>query len=295
VAGKKRVVGYPEIRTTSEDVSLDRDDHVTLLLAGYALGALDPDETELVTRHVQRCDACRDELAGYEAVTGMLPYAAPPLPVPVRSRAALLSRIDEIGMPNYEQMVVLEKPASSWQGIRRFGLQMPRYAVFSAIPLVIILALVLVMGEIINDQQSELRATQTEKNDGVPILMGTDDPRFMTEFVTVPDVGGNARGRLFIDRAANTAMIVAINLPEIGDDHYFVAWFRLNEPYEHARAGVLEVDDKNRTQLIIEPVSPIAAYESLVITIEADPETAVPNGPEVMTAGMYPDNFQIVP
>jgi hypothetical protein len=293
VAGEDRVVGYPS--EVHEEPGAE-EHHVLRLLAGYALGALDPEETERVTRHLARCASCRAELAGYEEVTKLLAFAAPPQPVPVRARARLLARVDEIGTTNREQMILLEHPPHG-RGQKRAGaaLNLPRYAMFAAVPLVLILAVVLVMGEIILSQQEELRAAQAEKNDGNRVILNLDDPRYMTEFVTIPDVGGNARGRVLIDREANTAMIVAVDLPQLGEDQQFVAWFRFHEPHEYARAGVLQVDDQQRSQLIIEPVSPIGTYESLVITIESDPEASQPSGPEIMTAGMYPDNLRVVP
>ncbi|MGH9173342.1 MAG: zf-HC2 domain-containing protein, partial [Vicinamibacterales bacterium] len=82
------------------DEELKQDGHPVALLGHYALGALDPDETELITRHVQRCAGCRAELATYDEVVGLLPYAAPVYQVPVRARAGLLARLDEIGTSN---------------------------------------------------------------------------------------------------------------------------------------------------------------------------------------------------
>jgi hypothetical protein len=295
VVGEDRVVGYPSDDDGEQGAG---EQHVTRLLAGYALGALDPDETERVARHLARCEACRSELAEYEDVTRLLAYAAPPRPVPVRARAGLLTRVSEIGTTNQEQMIVLQRPERSrgFLGARQKTVaSLPRYAMFAAVPLVLILGIVLVMGEIILDQQEELRAAQAEKNDGNRVLVNIDDPRYMTEFVTIPDAGGNARGRVLIDREANTAMIVAIDLPQLEAGQHLVAWFRFHDPHEYARAGVLQIDDQQRSQLIIEPVSPIGTYESLVITIETDAETALPSGPEIMTAGMYPENLQVVP
>ncbi|HUG16532.1 MAG TPA: anti-sigma factor [Thermomicrobiales bacterium] len=281
---------------TSEGEDLDTDGHVNRLLAGYALGALDRDEMELVARHVQGCVSCRAELAELESVTGLLAYAVPPLPVPVRARAGLLAKLDAVGTTNAEQMVVLRRPARS-PGDAFPAARVRRFAAFVALPIVMVLAVVLVMGEIISDQQDELRTTQEEKNDSHRVLTsaGVDDPRFMTDFVTVPNVGGAAMGRLFLDWEANTAMIVAKDMPAIGEQQQYVVWFRLQEPHEYARAGVLQIDAQGRTQLTLEPADPIMAYEALVITIELDADAASPAGPEVMTAGMLPENLQVVP
>ena len=65
------------------DEEPNQDGHPAALLGSYALGTLDPAEMELVTRHVQRCPACRAELAAYDDVVSLLPYAAPVYQVPV--------------------------------------------------------------------------------------------------------------------------------------------------------------------------------------------------------------------
>ena len=44
-------------------------------LEAYALGALEPDEAEVVREHLVRCDECRAELASFERVTDALPSA----------------------------------------------------------------------------------------------------------------------------------------------------------------------------------------------------------------------------
>lgn len=287
---------HGDVNETPDGDDVDTEGHVNRLLAGYALSALDPEEMELVARHVQRCESCRTELAEFESVTGMLAYAAPPLPVPVRARAGLLAKLDAVGTTNAERMMVLQRPARH----RRPPLSathMQRYAAFAAVPILMVLAVVLVMGEIISDQKEELRATQEEKNDAHRVLTssGVDDPRFMTEFTTVPTTGGAALGRLFLDREANTAMIVARDMPVIEDGQRFVVWFRFHDPPEYARAGELQVDEQGRTQLTLEPLDPIMTYQSVVITIESNPDSDAPTGPEVMSAGMMPENLRVVP
>jgi hypothetical protein len=287
---------HGDVDGTPDGDDVDTEGHVRRLVAGYALGALDPDEMELVARHVQRCESCRAELAEYESVAGMLAYAAPALPVPVRARAGLLAKLDAVGTTNAERMVVLQRPARH----RRAPLStmhMQRYAAFVAVPILMVLAVVLVMGEIISDQKEELRATQEEKNDAHRVLTssGADDPRFMTEFTTVPNTGGVALGRLFLDREANTAMIVARDMPQLEEGQQFVVWFRFHDLPEYARAGELQVDEQGRTQLTLEPANPIMSYASVVITIESNPDSDTPIGPEVMTAGMLPENLQVVP
>lgn len=46
-------------------------------VAAYALGALDPQETERFEQHLQSCAVCRDELVAFTQVVDVLPMTAP--------------------------------------------------------------------------------------------------------------------------------------------------------------------------------------------------------------------------
>jgi anti-sigma factor RsiW len=57
--------------------------------AAYALGSLEPDEAERYRRHLDRCAACREEVAGMRRVTDALLTAVPQY----RSPASLRRRV----------------------------------------------------------------------------------------------------------------------------------------------------------------------------------------------------------
>lgn len=61
--------------------------------AAYALGALEDHEAEAFAAHLETCEACREELAGFTAVTGQLALAVPQYPAPARVRQAVLEEI----------------------------------------------------------------------------------------------------------------------------------------------------------------------------------------------------------
>ena len=55
---------------------MNSNEHVTEILASYALGCLEPDEHRLAARHLRTCAGCRAELQAYQAVVADLPLAA---------------------------------------------------------------------------------------------------------------------------------------------------------------------------------------------------------------------------
>lgn len=81
-------------RTTASDLGSGLGGHVDDLVAGYALGALDPAEREAVDRHVLFCERCADLLADDVRTTGMLPFlVAKQTPSP-DIKATLFARIE---------------------------------------------------------------------------------------------------------------------------------------------------------------------------------------------------------
>lgn len=276
-----------ETERSDDDVML-ADEHVRPLLAGYALGSLDPHETEIVARHVQSCATCRAELADYELVTGVLGYAAPVEPVPLRVRAALLGQVAEIGSRNPEQMVVLPRaprPEGFWS--RRLA-KMSAMAAIPAAVIVILIVTMVAMGERINQQQEQLAVAEEQQTTYERTLMSetvTDNPRFTTDFVT-SNVAPTARGRLFIDRPSNTALVLAVDLPIPADGESYIVWLRFVGGDEYARAGVLDVGTDGRARLPIESIDALSRFSTVVVTVEADPSVPAPSGPELMTAGM---------
>lgn len=62
-------------------------------LPAFALGALDAEETLPISEHLNVCSSCRDEVAAYQAVVGMLLYAISPQDPPTHLRCRILACI----------------------------------------------------------------------------------------------------------------------------------------------------------------------------------------------------------
>jgi anti-sigma factor RsiW len=257
--------------------------HVAELLGAYALGALDAPESEIVERHLRSCGACRAELGDYDIVTVSLAYAAPVHPVPVRSRAALLHRVDAIGTDNADQLIALPHDRArrvSW--LRR----VPRLAwALSATAAVLLVALSVssvVMRDRINEQQQQLAAAQHRENQTVDVLINQRYTTELTSSVTVPD----AQGKLLVNLADNSAMLLVKFVPQPTTGAAYVVWLQVRD--EYARVGVLEVQADGRGTLIVNPPDQLHRYDMLVVTLEVDPNVAAPSGPEILTGSITP-------
>ncbi|HEX5167048.1 MAG TPA: anti-sigma factor [Thermomicrobiales bacterium] len=280
-----------------EDDEIEHDGHPVALLGRYALGALDPDEVELVARHVQSCPACRAELAGYDEIVSLLPYAAPVQQVPLRARAGLLARLDEIGTSNEQQMVVLpaipREPRHPLAWLRSSA--SPRRLAFAAVPLIVILAIVGIMADVINDQQRQIATIESEQaaqQEAVARVMldGSENAEPAEATFISSTTAPEARAKLIVNYETNSALILARNLPLVENGAQYIAWLRLSTPDEYARAGVLTVAEDGRASLSVEPHDAIQNYSEVIVTLEANPESAIPTGPQVMTASVVPAN-----
>jgi anti-sigma-K factor RskA len=61
--------------------------------AAYALGALEPADAESFRRHLTECAACREEVAAYEQITGVLPDPGGPHEVPKALRRRVMREV----------------------------------------------------------------------------------------------------------------------------------------------------------------------------------------------------------
>lgn len=67
--------------------------HVDDLIPGFALGALDPEETAAVDAHTRICPSCDRALTDARRTVGMLPFIVPLHVPPADSKAALFARV----------------------------------------------------------------------------------------------------------------------------------------------------------------------------------------------------------
>jgi anti-sigma-K factor RskA len=104
--------------------------------APYVLGALEAHEARAFTRHMERCPACRDEVAALAPVIDALPAAAPQRPV----RAALRRRV---------LRAARAEPKANPRMARRSRRRRPRAALspgWLALPMVLAAAAVVLLG-----------------------------------------------------------------------------------------------------------------------------------------------------
>ena len=275
------------IRPVPEEVTED----ISELLAGYALNSLSDDETNYIEKHLPERPAWQWELAGFKRTAGLMAYANEPQQVPVRARAAILARIDALAIESQAEAIARNKPRSGLRSkLRVVRSHVPRVAWAAAVPTTVI-AVVFIMASIlmqerISDQQDELAQFQQEQLKVNELLLADNNGQQVVELVQ-SSAAPLARGRLFIDRNDNTAMLVVRDMPAPPAGQVYVVWMLIGSNHdEYAQLGELTLDDLGRGQMILEPPDDFARYPVVRITAETNADIGFPRGPEIMTGGI---------
>lgn len=235
------------------------------LIGAYALGALDPEDLEVIERHLALCERCRQAIADARRTAQLLAFSAPPQPVPAHARRQLLARIRAY-------------PITA--GVR-FWLRRPAWTLAVAASL-----LTLLFGwQVIQQRQEAHRqahqAVEADaqrravvqliaQRDGLLIrLQGTGTAR-------------DAHGAIILDPSSNTALIAVEGLPRPATGQAYVVWLVRGDQYH--QAGILPVDERGHAELFLSPRESLRTFDAMAITLENGPQVSAPNGQPVALA-----------
>ncbi len=251
-------------------MSGNEEGHISELVAPYVLGALEPDEVEVVEQHLDVCPACRELVEDQRRVTRTLPYLAPEQPVPVTMRENLLARVRADGA------VTPGSARSRWRAL----LLPSGRAGWVAAATAAVLAVVFAVNSFQMQEEMEKQAEEA-----------SEDRANIAEMVRSPGgwmaslEGDGAGGGIIVDPTTNRAIMVVDGLEQPKDDHAYYVWMvdALND--EHHNVGQLVVDEDGRGQLYITTPGALSNYDGMLITEELDDAAvAGPSGDEVMAA-----------
>jgi hypothetical protein len=269
------------------------------MLAGYALGSLESEEREFVARNLPRFPEWQRELDGYLVATTGLAHAAEPHDVPLRVRAALLAEVDAIEsnvpLNRYRKaawnatLPAMELPQPAPEG-RNWKRTIPRVALITSMPATIVAIIfamyTIVIHEQFTEQQNELAEFQQVQDESAEVFVAPSVDRQVIDLVASKDAPF-ARGSLFVDQGENAAVLIARNLPVLGNEEQFVVWIQTGvDNKEFARIGVLAPNDSGTAQIVIDPPDLFERYTNVLVTREVDGDSNQPTGPSILTAGI---------
>jgi anti-sigma-K factor RskA len=233
------------------------DEHSLLRenIPAYALGALDAEEVRALEAHLQTCEACRAELAGYRAISENLLLTVPPRQPSPALRKRLQSRL-----PSAQSVQKKAQPRFVWS----FG----QLALGGALVLLFVMNLF---------SFTQMRALQRQSQNNQAALAMLSYPG--TE--ALPINAGQVSGTVLLDKDRNSAAVIAWNLPKLSAAQTYQIWWI--EPDGHrVSAGIFrpEPDLPYATQPCFASQS-ISNFVGLGVTIEPAGGSEQPTGTRV--------------
>ncbi|MEJ2747010.1 MAG: anti-sigma factor [Anaerolineae bacterium] len=228
------------------------------LIPAYALGSLDAEEAQIVTRHLTSCADCQAELATFEAVVDVLPLAAPEIEPSPALKGRLMNQIH--AKPHDDTASLPESTGPSlWQqfatALSDF-LAGPRWR-----PAAVLAVLLLLIGSFfiwrqLNPPPTQFALTATEAAPGAQGVIEV--------------VGRNGR----------QATLTVTGLPALDPSSQYQLW--LIQDGQRISGGVFSVEADGSQTITIDAPQPVPDYAAFGITIEPAGGSPGPTGERVL-------------
>lgn len=266
------------MNTTPEDPT----DEIHDLLAGYALGTLDPEEERFIEHNLPYRPRWQVELDRYREVVTALSHAPETQEVPLRVRAGVLTTV-ALG-DNAPDHVSEPGPASTPFWRRGFA----RVALVAALPVtilaIILVAYTVVMHNQYQSQESELAQYQQVQGEAAQVLVSNETMPTVIDMQQT-SAAPLARGRVFLDRAGRQAVIVVRDLPPLQDAEVYMVWLGGNDTGNPlVKVGSLQMSRQGTGQITIGPIHDLSSPNTVTVTVEPTTESTSPQGPLVLSA-----------
>jgi anti-sigma-K factor RskA len=239
---------------------MNDDKHISDLLPGFVLGALNDAETVHVAEHLAKCSECRVELQGYQEVVDQISMAAPESEPPEALKEIVLGQIKTRSKQN--------QPSGSSGGLRwwtAFFRSAQKAWAAAALALVAILMISnLLLWQQLNNEPADdiLRVVE---------LAGT-------EFAPL------ASGVIVMSRDRMRGTLVVDGLPPLSEDQIYQLWFIQAD--ERESGGVFSVYQDGYGYLGLKSEIPLTLYERFGITVEPAGGSPGPTGLKVLGGDM---------
>lgn len=217
----------------------ERDD-----LIAYALGGLDPAEQSAMATHVDDCEVCTQELAGYAPAVSALAEGVEPVEPPPELRERLMTIVNDEAPPGFEQHV-RRRSRSGFLGL------LLRPATGLA---VVALAIAAVGG-----------------------FLAAGDDAEPSRTVEIADTAGDAGGKLVID--GGEATLEMTGMPQLKQGAVYQVWVADPEGTVTPSATFLPHEDGSATAAIPEAGDDV---KQVMVTSEPGPNRTTPTAPPVL-------------
>lgn len=241
---------------------MDRNQHSPFLenIPAYALGALDADEVAALEAHLQTCESCRTELAGYRALSDALLTAVPPKQPPAALRKRLQSQL-----PSARRNVA--RPRFNWS--------------WSQLGIGAALAALLFMNVYSIGQMRALQAEQANLNkqvrSGQTVMSMLSYPA--TQRLAISDQ--NIVGSVLVDKDRNMVALIVWDMPQLDATKTYQVWL-IDPQGDRVSGGTFRPQsDQPYTTQILWPKQKLASFIGVGVTVEPAGGSDHPTGARV--------------
>jgi anti-sigma-K factor RskA len=235
--------------------------HIDDLVDAYALGALEPDEVDVVERHLETCASCRALADAARRTLDLLLYAVPPVAPPPSLRARVLARTAT------EKAELLADNVPPHGGDHASGTALePAQNPF---------------GRLVQ----ALRAGSSAGGDAGALLRDLlADPDCTIRLVPGTAEAPAANARLVVSPHRTAGVLVAGGLPRQGAGRAYQVWLlRGGQVLPNA---VFEVSRSGMGAGIVRTPEPWDTFETVAVTPEPKGGSRTPTGPIVLAGSL---------
>jgi anti-sigma-K factor RskA len=234
------------------------------LLPAYSLDCLDDAEAEQVAIHLAECPACRQELASYQELVGVLALAAPessPSPV-LKERILAATRPAPAPAPT--------KVQTKAEGRQDRPQRKPFNFFQLALPAWSVLSLVLIVWLGVSNFRLDQRLADLELS----------RQGFTTVALNGTGTSANPVGVLVINPDGKYGSLVVDRMRVLADNQDYQLW--LVKDNQRESGGVFHTYSNGYGVLWIHAEQPLASYDSVGVTIEPSGGSPNPTGDKII-------------
>lgn len=242
---------------------MEHDPHPTELLAGYALGILEPAETAEVKAHLAGCPQCQAEVAALEEVSDLLTLAVPIIEAPESVRQRLRQQTGKTTGTAVSPPQKMEKQSKN--PLRRWLFQ-PGLR-----PLALAFILLLIVSNLYLLFRLQAAGRQSP-------------PEQQNIHLGATDAAPGADGLLLIRQGEQTGTLFVNGLPDLGPEQQYQLW--LVNDNGRVSGAVFSVEEEGITAVPVSAPESLPAYYRFGITIEPAGGSPGPTGDGVLRSAV---------
>ncbi len=240
---------------------MDRDT-IKSLIPAYALGAVDPDERQVVEAHLSSCPVCRALLDEHQLLVDDLLFAMPPMAAPV----GITERMQRRLAPVTTQTTLT-----------------PRWARFRKAWAIPALAAAIVLLVSTNVYWFG-RTTVLERQSVAQALAFTGLANAPAVSLRADASATRGQGMFYASDDGQIALVCVYYMPELPADKTYQVWLLKDGVRESG--GVFNVTQDGFGLAVIRPQGSLADYDAVGITVEPAGGSSAPTSPRVIGASI---------